>query len=337
MSDNIPFEIQLEIIKRVPDVKSLIRFRSVSKPWKSFIDSSEFISGYGTRDTQPHSLLLRYIDNVYPYEVKYVSFVDDVSFPQQQQDFAPNVSDLVKRFRALKVIGSSCGLWSLETKDTVKWQVEIFTLSSKTWKMIPSSNLPRESITFQFSTQVAIDKFIYWLAFDKIVTNDDGYNNKVSGLTKLQVRVRHTQPHRLLLSYKEASDPREVNYPSFADDVSFPRRQQEFAPNVSDLVKQFHDLIVIGNSCGLWFFHGCKNFKCMIVIWNPSIRKSVIVMPHITNTSLNDFDFGVCPSTNDPTIVVISMCFQRKNKNNITWIDDDDIDDDESSFKNLIL
>nr|GEU79148.1 hypothetical protein [Tanacetum cinerariifolium] len=243
MSDNIPlFEIQLEIMKRVPDVKSLIRFRSVSKPLKSFIDSSKFISGYGTRDTQPHSLLLRYIDNVYPYEVKYVSFVDDVSFPQQQQDFAPNVSDLVKPFRALKVIGSSCGLWCLHCyknwptemvviwnpsirksvcivvpcvltrafgtlnhfgfgvcpstcdptivkisyfdrslarkKDTAKWQVEIFTLSSKTWKMIPSSNLPRESITFQFSTQVAIDRFIYWLAFDKIVTNDDGYNNK---------------------------------------------------------------------------------------------------------------------------------------------------------------
>ncbi|GKB69382.1 putative F-box domain-containing protein [Tanacetum coccineum] len=236
MSDNIPIEIQTEIIKKVSDVKSLIRFRSVSKPWKSFIDSSEFISGYGTRDTQPHSLLLRYIDNVHPSEVKYVSFVDDVSFPQQQLDFAPNVSGLVKRFRDLKVIGSSCGLWCLHTyknwptemvviwnpsirksvciavpcvltrafgtlthfgfgvcpstydptivkisyldrKDTDKWHVEIFTLSSKTWKMISSSNLPRESITFQFSTQVAIDKFIYWLSCDKIVTSDDGYNN----------------------------------------------------------------------------------------------------------------------------------------------------------------
>ncbi|GJW71534.1 hypothetical protein Tco_0128451, partial [Tanacetum coccineum] len=31
---------------------------SVSKPWKSFIDSFEFIAGYGARDTQPHRLLL---------------------------------------------------------------------------------------------------------------------------------------------------------------------------------------------------------------------------------------------------------------------------------------
>ncbi|GKB04231.1 hypothetical protein Tco_0832374 [Tanacetum coccineum] len=56
MSDNIPFEIQLEIIKRVPDVKYL-------KPWRSFNDTSEFIASYGARDTQPQSLLLRYKDN----------------------------------------------------------------------------------------------------------------------------------------------------------------------------------------------------------------------------------------------------------------------------------
>nr|GEV15315.1 hypothetical protein [Tanacetum cinerariifolium] len=56
MSDNI----QMEIIKKVSDVKSLIRFRSVSKPWKSFIDSSEFIKGYGSRHTQPHSHILSF-------------------------------------------------------------------------------------------------------------------------------------------------------------------------------------------------------------------------------------------------------------------------------------
>nr|GEU69368.1 hypothetical protein [Tanacetum cinerariifolium] len=59
MSDNIPpYEIQLEIIKRVPEFKSLIRFRSVSKQWMSFIDSPEFIAFYGVRQSQPHRLLL---------------------------------------------------------------------------------------------------------------------------------------------------------------------------------------------------------------------------------------------------------------------------------------
>ena len=75
MSDNIPFEIQTEIIKRVPDVKSLIRFRAVSKPWKSFIDRSQFIAGYRARETQPRTLLLRYTD-VFD-EVKYLSVNSD--------------------------------------------------------------------------------------------------------------------------------------------------------------------------------------------------------------------------------------------------------------------
>ncbi|KAJ0828768.1 putative F-box domain-containing protein [Helianthus annuus] len=52
MSDNVPFEIQEEIIKRLP-VKSLIRFRSVSKSWKSLIDSSNFITHYRNRVQLP--------------------------------------------------------------------------------------------------------------------------------------------------------------------------------------------------------------------------------------------------------------------------------------------
>ncbi|GJS70357.1 putative F-box domain-containing protein [Tanacetum coccineum] len=230
MSDNIPFDVQMEIIKKVSDVKSLIRFRSVSKQWMSFIDSPEFIACFGVRHTQPQSLLLRYKDNV--DEVKYVSFVDGEN--QYQQDFGPNVPLFVKQLYNSKVIGSSYGLWCLhgfnssgaeemlviwipsirisvgivvpfvssfckmtnfgfgvcpstydptivmmsnsygflERKDTYKWQVEIFTLSSKTWKMIPSSNLPCGSFRFGVTTQVAIDKFIYWFSHDRIVGND---------------------------------------------------------------------------------------------------------------------------------------------------------------------
>ncbi|GKF20647.1 putative F-box domain-containing protein [Tanacetum coccineum] len=45
MSDHIPFEIQSEIIKRLP-IKPLVQCRSVSKQWKSLIDSSKFIADY---------------------------------------------------------------------------------------------------------------------------------------------------------------------------------------------------------------------------------------------------------------------------------------------------
>ncbi|GKC23682.1 F-box protein-like protein [Tanacetum coccineum] len=236
MSDYIPFDIQIEIIKRVPYVKSLLRFRSVSKSWKSFVDSSEFITGYDARDTQPHRLLLRYKDNVHPYEVKYVSFVDDENdILTQQQDFASHVSDLVNQLKYSAVIGNSCGLWCIhgyknwptemvviwnpmklvgivmprllsktigkmtyidfgvcpstydptivvismcfqrKNKHNITWQVGIFTLSSKTWKIIPSSNVPRKSIRLMPSTLVPTDRFIFWVAYERIATNDKSF------------------------------------------------------------------------------------------------------------------------------------------------------------------
>ncbi|KAJ0799263.1 putative F-box domain-containing protein [Helianthus annuus] len=80
MSDNIPFEIQVEILKRLP-VKLLIQFRSVSKTWRSLIDGSSFIAEYARQHTETQHILLRYRDYQPNYELKYVSIVDDETFP----------------------------------------------------------------------------------------------------------------------------------------------------------------------------------------------------------------------------------------------------------------
>ncbi|GKC77930.1 reverse transcriptase domain-containing protein, partial [Tanacetum coccineum] len=48
MSDYIPFEMQIEIMYRLP-VKSLLHFRTVSKSWKSYIDSTALFFNYGVR------------------------------------------------------------------------------------------------------------------------------------------------------------------------------------------------------------------------------------------------------------------------------------------------
>ncbi|CAH1435491.1 unnamed protein product [Lactuca virosa] len=101
MSDELPFHIQEAILKRLP-IKSLIRFRSVSRTWKSLIDSSEFIVAHSVSHTQPQHLFVWYKD---PREVKYVSFVDDDSFPQQR--FVPT---LPLSIRLPKIVGSSYGL-----------------------------------------------------------------------------------------------------------------------------------------------------------------------------------------------------------------------------------
>ncbi|KAF5797370.1 putative F-box domain-containing protein [Helianthus annuus] len=104
MSDDIPFELQEEIIKRVLPVKSLIRFRSVSKQWKSLIDSSEFITHHTLNYSQPQHLLVSYITGGTGHRVvspdaclpedKYVSIVDDDCFPHHK--FSPVVPPTVK-------------------------------------------------------------------------------------------------------------------------------------------------------------------------------------------------------------------------------------------------
>jgi hypothetical protein len=102
MSANLPFEIQAEIIKRLPPVKSLIRFRSVSKQWKSLIDSSEFITDHSAIQNHPHHLLVRYeLDS----ECKYVSIVDDDTFPHHK--YSPI---LPPTFSTVLMLGCSHGL-----------------------------------------------------------------------------------------------------------------------------------------------------------------------------------------------------------------------------------
>ncbi|GKD32163.1 RNA polymerase II largest subunit [Tanacetum coccineum] len=80
MSYHIPFEIQSEIIKRLP-VKLVVQCRSVSKLWKSLIDSFEFINSYHIYKTPTqHHLFVSY---KLAKELKYVSIVDDDNFPNQ--------------------------------------------------------------------------------------------------------------------------------------------------------------------------------------------------------------------------------------------------------------
>ncbi|KAI3517989.1 hypothetical protein L1887_06275 [Cichorium endivia] len=133
MSDEIPFHIQAEIIKKLPII-SLLRFRSVSKAWKSLIDSSDFIAAYIV--TQPPHLLLRYEDPVKSTD-DYVSFVDDDTFPQQR--FVHTIPQSVKQLINSTIVGSSHGLLclrgysglredfcpNLETETIVLWNPSI--------------------------------------------------------------------------------------------------------------------------------------------------------------------------------------------------------------------
>nr|GEY41726.1 hypothetical protein [Tanacetum cinerariifolium] len=93
-------------MKRLP-VKSLVQFPSVSKQWKSFIDSPEFIKNYHINHTNPqHHLLLRYKfdDDVQTY----TSIIDNNTFPQQK--FPLTALESLRLLRGTLTLGSVNGL-----------------------------------------------------------------------------------------------------------------------------------------------------------------------------------------------------------------------------------
>ncbi|KAF5765146.1 putative F-box domain-containing protein [Helianthus annuus] len=215
MPDNIPFEIQTEIMKRLP-VKSLLRFRSVSKSCKSLIDSSDFIKHYIGQQQQ--HLLVRCYDCVAHFEKQSMSIVDDDSLPTQTASVT-----LPSLVEYPNLIGTSHGLFCFYgpssrravifnpcirttlafavprvtndhlyqtvigfgvcrhtadpkivkitlTKKSDRhinspWQVEVFTVSTSTWRSAYSTNLPRNSISI-YMNQVVVDGCLYWLAID---------------------------------------------------------------------------------------------------------------------------------------------------------------------------
>ncbi|XP_071697982.1 putative F-box protein At1g47790 [Rutidosis leptorrhynchoides] len=216
MSDLIPIDIQSEIIERV-DVKSVLRFRSVSKSWKSLIDSPKFVASYGIDHIQRYVFLTSHLITAFS---KYRSFVDDGDTLSSGQTVVPLLPKAPAEVHIIRIIGSSHGLICLEcmyisdngkhvgvyalwnplirksvgievppsclfkvyfgvcpvtldpklvriTTGNKKWVVEIYTLSSGSWREISNNKLPRGTLEFHEDTGVVVtDKFIYWVAVD---------------------------------------------------------------------------------------------------------------------------------------------------------------------------
>nr|XP_043632991.1 F-box protein At3g07870-like [Erigeron canadensis] len=116
MSDNLPIEMQMEIIQRIPDIKLVAHYRFVSKAWKSVIDSNEFVAAHALRHQANDRLLIRTRDRR-DGKVKYVSIVDDDTFPNQKVSvFVP---DSVNKFSHDSIIVGSChGLFCLYDDKT---------------------------------------------------------------------------------------------------------------------------------------------------------------------------------------------------------------------------
>nr|XP_043631145.1 putative F-box protein At1g47790 [Erigeron canadensis] len=296
MSDHIPLELQAEIIKRVP-LKSLLQFRSVSKEWKSVIDSPDFGDDYCLRQSQPRRLLIRYTDiTSILNDYKYVWVADDDDTFHQHQIPSTTLPKSVNNGMVSKIVGCAHGLFcfygydldhksymavvwnpwirkcvdvpvpnvlfgwyetvlgfgvSPLTKDPMivkinsyvdsrmyssvctPWRVEVFTLSSGTWKTPSGSinNLPcRDSIRFCWG-QVALDGVIYWLAFEWI---------KVDGKYR---------DHNLIMSFDLSSEG--------FQEVCLPDNLARLSHHDLSITKRMESVVVLERdatrtSCGVW-------------------------------------------------------------------------------------
>ena len=99
MSDQIPFEVQMDIVRRLP-VKRILQCRSVSKTWKSAIDTLYFTVKSGVRHA-----------NHFPYVLQYrQGFKGYMHYVCQNFGFTPVPTNL--SFSDLKPIGWSHGVWA---------------------------------------------------------------------------------------------------------------------------------------------------------------------------------------------------------------------------------
>ena len=65
-------------------------------------------------------------------------------------------------------------------KNAMFWIVEFLSLSEGVWNnVIPNGNFPRQTIKFNDSTYVVLDRFVYWVAYELFVADDRDYNKNM--------------------------------------------------------------------------------------------------------------------------------------------------------------
>ncbi|PWA42179.1 F-box domain-containing protein [Artemisia annua] len=187
MSDNIPFELQVDIMNRLP-VKALLQFRTVSKSWKYCIDSPDFGVGYDARGSHTTPFTLTYDQGTSQGVWCFHSFykIAVIWNPSLKKSVGLTVPTLLshraghKSFIAFGVSPHNMDPTvlhiSLPTKGHGRWFVSWFSFNTKQWNPIDPEKLPRESIRLKRSSQAVIGRYIFWVASEKHVQNEStGY------------------------------------------------------------------------------------------------------------------------------------------------------------------
>nr|GEZ51469.1 hypothetical protein [Tanacetum cinerariifolium] len=184
MSDTIPFDLQIEIIKKVSDVKSLVRFRYIClvdddniktfKVQKQQFVVSPLLKQYNVYNVVGTCLgLVCMLGFHYGYMERMLviwnpsigkSFgIVDPSYHSHTYNYGFGVCPGTKGPTVVNIIRT----------DNKPWHVEVFTLSSRVWNVIPNTNLLHKTIRINRKTQVVMDRFIYWGACEEIIKDDE--------------------------------------------------------------------------------------------------------------------------------------------------------------------
>ncbi|KAL4600523.1 hypothetical protein ACB092_11G204800 [Castanea dentata] len=140
----LPYDVLVEILHRLP-VKSLIRFRCVSKSWNSLITSPAFINSNLTRShSDSNKLIVRYLD-VTPHVERYKLIHEDDN-DNNVSSSSEQIQDLKLPLRGsrsyFQLVGSANGLFCLyEGNRFILWNPCIRKFIT----------LPNPSVTAEFS------------------------------------------------------------------------------------------------------------------------------------------------------------------------------------------
>ncbi|GJT75728.1 hypothetical protein Tco_1042453, partial [Tanacetum coccineum] len=125
----------------------------------------------------------------------------------------------------------------------------------------------------------------------------------------------YTQSQHHLLRYLEAevsSIGMMARYNSIVDDDTFPHQKVLMTTLVSVNLLNY-PASLLGVSGGLFCIHSSNGIIKCVVIWNPSIKKTVTIVVPDDDDEDDDLPyhtivgFGVCPRTSDPKLVKITF------------------------------
>lgn len=149
----LPEDVILEILSRLP-VKSLHRFKCVSKSWCALINDPHFMIKHLTSSNNHEFLLISHLD---PVKWQIVSLVSSETLETKSKHFQISYNSLNENLRFAKVLGPCNGVICLS--DAKYGTIYLWNPANQQLKNLPKSHVepPLNAITFDICVGFGFD------------------------------------------------------------------------------------------------------------------------------------------------------------------------------------